>query len=137
MKTETASTDFPVHVQIQLLLDYGMPNSAQPHLSELAEATGLSDQTWANLLQGKSTNPRLNTLLSLCQYYEISLDYFDCTSETACREYLYVHRLRSLSPLLGPIETAADRLSPQGQRNVLAIMEWMRLATRALRATLT
>lgn len=131
MKTKTDPTDFPLHAQIQLLLDCDAADCSQSRFSELAKATGLSDQTWANLLQGKSTNPRLNTLLILCQFFGISLDYFNCTSETECREYLYIHRLRLTSPLLDPIETAADRLSPQGQRNVLAIMEWMRMAARA------
>ena len=137
MKTEDAPHPLTLQAQIRVLLDYGRPECPEPSLNELAEATGLSDQTWANLLQGKSTNPRLNTLLALCQYFGVSLDYFACTSEEACRTYLYAHRLRDRSPLITDIETAASGLSPQGERNVLAMMEWMRLAAQALRSPLT
>ena len=137
MKTEDLPQPLSLQAQIRVLLDYGRPEHPEPSLSELAEATGLSDQTWANLLQGKSTNPRLNTLLALCQYFDVSLDYFACTSEDACRTYLYAHRLRDRSPHISDIEAAASRLSPRGQRNVLAMMEWMRRAARSLRSTLT
>ena len=58
MKTEDTPQPLPLQTQIQVLLDYSHPERPEPSLSELAKATGLSDQTWANLLQGKSTNPR-------------------------------------------------------------------------------
>lgn len=129
MNREANSQPFPLQSQLQILLDYGAPPDDVSSLTELAEATGLSDQTLANLLQGKSTSPRLKTLLTLCQCFNISLDYFACTSESQCREYLFLHRLKWVLPLVSEIEMAAINLSPRGQRNVLAIMEWMRLAS--------
>lgn len=116
--------------QIRLLLEAGA--EADVSISQVAQATGISDQALANLLQGKSANPRLSTLLALCRHYGISLDYFACESETACRAYLYRHQMAA-SSLIGEIENAAAHLSPKGQRNVLAIMEWMRLAVPAAR----
>lgn len=132
MKTEAEyNTQISVSEQIRLLLELG--TGADINISQVAQATGISDQALANLLQGKSANPRLSTLLALCQHYGISLDYFACESEAACRAYLYHHQMQAASPLIGAIENAAAHLSPKGQRNVLAIMEWMRLAAPAVR----
>lgn len=119
-----------VSEQISLLLEYGAEATGGRHsLSEIAEATGISYQALANLIQGKSTNPRLNTLLAICQYYGISLDYFACETVDACQECLYRHQVRVGCSLIGEIEHVSGSLSPKGRRNVLAIMEWMRLAT--------
>lgn len=118
-----------VSEQIRLLLESAA--GAEVNISQVAQATGISDQALANLLQGKSANPRLSTLLALCQHSGISLDYFACETEAACRAYLYHHQMQAASPLLGEIENAAMHLSPKGQRNVLAIMEWMQRAVPA------
>lgn len=115
--------------QVRVLLSYNTTPRIVPNFTEIAEATGISDQTLANLLQGKSTNPRLRTLLTLCQYYGISLDYFECETVAACREYLYAHQCRHASSLLSEIAAESGRLSAKGQRNVLTLMEWMRLGT--------
>jgi transcriptional regulator with XRE-family HTH domain len=109
--------------QIAGLLEYAKSTGQETDLSEIAHQTGITYQALANLVQGKVSNPRLNTLLALCQYFGISLDYFNCESEAACREYLYVH-LASQSSLINEIEQASAPLSAKGQRNVLAIMAW-------------
>lgn len=136
MKTDEQAP-FPVHKQLQILLEYGLPQRERPSLNELARATGMSGQACANLLQGKSDNPRLQTLQSLCEYFGVSLDYFTCASAAECRAYLYLYRLRATSSLLTEIESAAERLSSRGQRNVLAVMEWMHLAAPSGRKDLT
>lgn len=115
-----------VSEQVRLLLEAGA--EGEINMRQISKAIGISDQTLANLLQGKAANPRLKTLLALCQHYDISLDYFACETEAACQEYLYRHRFRKALPLIDEIENAAAHLSPKGQRNVLSIMEWMRRA---------
>jgi transcriptional regulator with XRE-family HTH domain len=109
--------------QIAVLLEYAMSAGQETGLTEIARQTGITYQALANLVQGKVSNPRLNTLLALCEYFGISLDYFNCELETACREYLYVH-VASKQPLISEIEQASAPLSDKGQRNVLAIMDW-------------
>ncbi len=126
MKTE-AVLGMTISEQVRVLFSYNTAPRSIPNFTEIAGATGISDQTLANLLQGKSTNPRLKTLLALCQYYGISLDYFECETVAACREYLYTHQFRRASSLLSEIAVEAGRLSAKGQRNVLTLMEWMRL----------
>ena len=84
----------------------------------------MSDQALKNLLDSKSTNPRLKTLLALTSYYQISLDYFSCQDEEACKHYFYRNPPVS-NPLIAEIDTESAALSAKGQRNVLAIMTWM------------
>jgi transcriptional regulator with XRE-family HTH domain len=122
------------NTQIRLLLEEGVDPAGRAYRpGEVAAATGISDQALANLVQGKSSNPRLETLLALSGHYGISLDYFACETEDACREYLRRHRARHASPLICEIENESARLSARGQRNVLAIMEWMQRAAPTAR----
>lgn len=128
MKTEAGyNLQISVGEQVRLLLE--LRTEADVNISRIAQATGISDQALANLIQGKSVNPRLSTLLTLCQHYGISLDYFACETEAECRAYLYNHQMQIASPLICEIESAAAHLSPKGQRNVLAIIEWMQRAS--------
>ena len=125
-------TSIGISEQIAILLDYGLnANGSTPGLREVAEDCGISDQTLVNLVKGNATNPRLKTLLALCGYYRISLDYFAAESEATCLEYLNTHRLKNATPLVGEISQAASRLSPKGQRNILAMMDWMEAAMQA------
>lgn len=113
--------------QLAILLDQGVDRAGERHrLSEVAAATGIRYQTLAKLLNGQSSSPRLSTLLALCHFYDISLDYFACDTEAACRHYLELHHARLASPLIREIEHESARLTDQGQRNVLTIMDWMR-----------
>ena len=127
----------PVNVrwQIAYLLENGVDTQGSTHtLADVAHATGISYQTLANLIEGKSSNPRLKTLQTLCQFYGISLDYFACETETDCQNYLVQHRMQVASPVMHEIASAYGDLSPRGQRNVLAIVEWMRLARQGEKA---
>ncbi len=125
-------TPIGISEQIAILLDYGLnANGNTPGLREVAEDCGISDQTLVNLVQGKATNPRLKTLLALCRYYRISLDYFAAESQAACLAYLNTYRLKNAAPLLSEISQATARLSPKGQRNILAMLDWMEAAKQA------
>lgn len=116
--------------QLRLLMEIKGTTSSRT-VTEVAEAVGISAQTLFNLLHGRSDNPRLETLRSLCRYYDISLDYFDCSDEAACFAYLADHHLKSASPLIQQIQAQTRELSPKGWRNILAALEWMRLASQA------
>ena len=111
--------------QIRILMAYGQGSSdKKPNLRQLATEIGISDQALRNLLDGKSANPRLKTLLALTCYYQISLDYFSCQDEEACKHYFY-RNPPATNPLIAEIDTESAVLSAKGQRNVLAIMTWM------------
>ena len=119
----------PVNVgrQLALMVEHGVDAAGRTrHLREVADLTGIRYQTLANLIQGRTASPRLMTLLALCRFYGISLDYFACETEATCQDMLDRHRISSASALISEIEQASNRLSARGKRNVLAIMEWMR-----------
>jgi transcriptional regulator with XRE-family HTH domain len=116
--------------QIRLLVDSLTDETGHPYSSaRIAAATGISDQTLLNLISGKSDNPRLDTLQKLCAFYGISLEYFECTSEQRCIEYLAHRRLEASSPIAHEIAVAADALSSQGKENVLTLLEWIESAS--------
>jgi len=119
---ETISFQQQFHILLDLLRDpHGKPYS----LGTLAQAAHVSDQSLTYLLDGRSQSPRLETIRSICYFYHISLDYFDCATEAECRAYL-VRRLAQSSSLLQDIAAEAATLTPKGQRNVLTMLEWLR-----------
>ena len=114
--------------QLRLLIDLHTTGSERvPSVKALAQAMNISDQTLLNLLDGSAASPRLETARAICSYYGITLDYFDCETEAACRDYLARHQLRG-SPLLQAIDEETAELSPRGKRNVLSLLEWVRRA---------
>ena len=119
--------------QLQLLLDEGHPvvEGKFKTPADIARHIGVSHQTLMNLLQGKSQNPRLNTVRGLCELYGVSLNYFDCHSEEACRVHLLQEALHDDTKPLHEIATRAGTLSEQATARVLKLMDWMQLGIRA------
>ena len=113
--------------QFAILLEAGLNRSGQTtDLADLARATGIRYQTLSNLIRGVASGPRLDTLLRLCEHFNISLDYFACDTEAACLDYLYAGRA---SPLIIEIERHSQRLSADGQRSVLTIIDGIEAAS--------
>ena len=126
-----------IRISEQVCLLMTLDQQTTVNITQIAKAAGISSQALANIIQGKSENPRLKTLQALCQYYGISLDYFACESKAECEAFLYKHQMETASELVFEIEHEAAELSPKGQRNVLNIMEWMRRATAIMSKNLS
>ena len=121
----------PVNKQIELLLKHGRDADGQRYtLADVAKRTGIRYQTLSNLINGSSSNPRLETLRSLCRLYDISLDYFACETEETCLNILKQHIVDN-SHNIQEIDDETRSLSPKGKRNVMAIMEWMNRASQS------
>ena len=117
--------------QIRCLVTHGIPRRGDGSLQSVASEVGISYQTLMNLLHGKTDNPQLNTIRSLSMFYGISLAYFDCESPQDCLRYLQQHsRIQDDSPLTQQLLRQARHLSPTGQRNLEAILDWIRFAER-------
>lgn len=120
----------PVNKQIELLIEHGRDADGHRYsLADVAKRTGIRYQTLSNLINGSSSNPRLETLRSLCRLYEISLDYFSCETEETCLNILKQHIVDN-SHNIQEIDDETRNLSPKGTRNVMAIMEWMNRASQ-------
>ncbi len=44
-------------------------------INKLATQTGITQSTIDSILKGKSLNPKLETVISLADYFDVSLDY--------------------------------------------------------------
>lgn len=113
--------------QLRILIDFYPNKNGQPDsITHIAEATDISVQTLLNLLDGTSASPRLDTARRICEFYGISLDYFDCETEAECRDYLVQQRVETASPIVHQIERETDELSQRGKHNILSLIEWVR-----------
>jgi transcriptional regulator with XRE-family HTH domain len=118
--------------QFRILIDMLRDPQGKPYsIATLAQAANVSDQSLLYLLDGRTQHPRLETVRALCRFYHISLDYFDCETEAACRVYL-LEQISASSNLLHTIAVEATRLTPKGQRSVLAVLEWLRRSRKVV-----
>jgi transcriptional regulator with XRE-family HTH domain len=115
-----------IEQKLQLLLDKVLDSTGRPYtITHLAHSTGLDQQTLSNLLHGRAANPRLDTMQQICDFFDISLDYFMLPSEAQCLSYLARHgRLGQAPDILQTIEQEVDSLSKGTASNVLAILQW-------------
>lgn len=119
--------------QFRILMDMLRDGHGKPYtLNTLAQAAAVSDQSLTYLLEGRSQFPRLDTIRAICRFYHISLDYFACETEEACRAYL-LERLAESSSLLQNIASETAALTPKGKRNVLTMLEWLRQGKKSTR----
>lgn len=127
MKTERISLAQQLHLLINTLrLPQGQPYT----LTAIAEKTGITPQTLFNLLHKRNDNPRINTLRLICDFYGISLIYFESQTEQECMEYLRRQQYQRTSPLVQELQREVETLSERGKRNVLTVLEWIRLASQ-------
>ena len=114
--------------QFELLLQHVRnPSGRRFSVADIANATGLSEQTFLNLLHDRAHHPRLYTLQQLGKVFDISLDYFGLETEAQCLSYLAWQGKLGLAPeTLRAIDAQALTLSSETTSNVLAILQWRR-----------
>lgn len=111
-----------------ILDDVGKPKT----VTEVAKATGVTEQSLLNLLHGRTHDPRLATLQRLCLCFGISLDYFGLTSEAACLGYLAkCGKLGAAPDVLQRIDAQAYALSPRMTHDVLVMLQWRLLGAKS------
>lgn len=111
--------------QLQLLWNNVLAENRKISTAEVSRRTGVTQQALLNLLHGRVHDPRLDTLQRLVQYFDISLDYFSLTSETACLAYLaQAGRLGAAPDVLQHINAQASTLSPAMLHDILTLIQW-------------
>lgn len=119
--------------QLQLLLSTVLADDDRSYsLHEIAQATGLSVQTLAKLVNGQTHDPRLDTLRRLCQFYGISLDYFAGETEAECQLYLDRQQFVAAPALVQEIAWQVKALSARSQDNLQIILHWLEAERSAL-----
>jgi transcriptional regulator with XRE-family HTH domain len=121
----------PVSEQIKILFE-GIPHAeGRPYtLSEVSEGTGISTATLSQMRSGRIQNPQLNTLRQLCHFFGVPLRYFETTTADECYALLASPDSPPPAPV-SEIAFRASRLSPEAQRDILTIIQWLHAAEQA------
>lgn len=99
------------------------PDGNAYDITAIAKATGLSAQSLLYMLDGRTNNPRLDSLRSICRFYNISLDYFECRSEEECRSFLAQNVALLASPLVREIAQEAEALTQPDKSRILRLID--------------
>ena len=122
---------FPFREQLRILIQtIPAPDGNAYNITTIANATGLSAQSLLYMLDGRTNNPRLESLRSICRFYNISLDYFECSSEEECRSFLAQNAAHLASPLVREIDQKAEALTPSDKSRVLRLIDRVNVLRR-------
>lgn len=127
--TETSPTSLSVGQQLHYLIQWTKENRKNAYsLRDIAAAGDITAQGVANILDGITPHPRLDTLRNICRLFEVSLDYFDCQDEAECENYLAKRSIEIGSDTLHLINSESMSLSPLAQENVLQVLQWLEMS---------
>lgn len=113
----------PLSVQVTILFDSLRREDGHPYtLQEVSDATGISLGTIGQIRSGKISNPQLNTLRALCQFFQVPLRYFETKTSEECYALLVAQATQE-KPALNEIAFRASGLSPDAQQDILALIK--------------
>lgn len=109
--------------QLTLLIAHTVNAQGKSYsLVEVAEGSGLSLQGLHYLLEGRNDSPRMETSYRLCEFFGVSLDYFDCATENECLSYLATQGRETSPSVITEIDQEVHKLSDKGRRNVFSMI---------------
>lgn len=123
--------------QVNILFDTMTdPEGKSYTMQQVSSVVNVSLAGLSRMRSGEITNPSITTLKQICKFFDISLDYFQCYSEEDCRAYLRQadsrivrKRIEDLPPPLNAqVFLRSMGLSDEAQRDLLAILKWVRAA---------
>lgn len=113
----------PLSQQVKILFDAVRREDGQPFtLQEVSHATGISLGTIGQIRSGKISNPQLNTLRALCQFFRVPLRYFETQTAEQCYTLL-AQQVPQQQPALNEIAFRASGLSEDAQQDILALIK--------------
>lgn len=118
----------PLSQQITLLFEAIRHPEGRPFtMQEVSTATGISLATISQLRSGKISNPQLNTLRGLCDFFRVPLRYFETETVEQCYA---IFNGDNQPPALTTNEIAfrANALPEQAQRDILTMIKWVQAA---------
>ena len=122
-------TDYlPLAQQITLLFEViRHPEGRSFTMQEVRTATGVSLATISQLRNGKISNPQLNTLRGLCEFFKVPLRYFETQTVEQCYA---IFNGDNQPPTLPNNEIAfrANALPEKAQRDILTLIKWVQAA---------
>ena len=116
--------------QITLLFDVRRHPEGRPYtMQEVSNVTGISVAAMSQMRNGKITNPQLNTVRSLCKFFNVPLRYFETKTLEECYA---IFNGDDQPPALENNEIAfrANALSEAAQEDILRMIRWVQAAER-------
>jgi len=115
--------------QIHLLIEWSKEHQGKSYsIREIARAADLSTQGLTNILDGTTPDPRVEPLRNLCRFFQVSLDYLGCRTESECHSYLMQRLIEYGTPILQQIAVESQQLSPRGRDNVMVVLQWLEMS---------
>lgn len=109
---------------INFLFDTITHPDGRPYTAlEVADQVSISYGTINQLRSGRITKPTLPTLRDIYRFFDVPLDFFNCTSFEECYVLLARGRVEPESPA-AEIAYRAARLLPEIQQQLLCIIGW-------------
>jgi transcriptional regulator with XRE-family HTH domain len=124
-----------VSEQLQLLFTIVLDDEGKPFtLTAVSQATEVSLPTLSQLRNGKISNPQLNTLRDICNFFQVPLRYFDTKTVEECQEIIAQRGNESSTSDQSPtlLTRMAATLSSDGQRDLLTLIQWARAAEQRM-----
>jgi transcriptional regulator with XRE-family HTH domain len=114
--------------QLNLLFENVLHPGGRPYtLQEVSSEIDVSLASLSHLRSGKIKNPQLHTLREICRFFDVPLRYFETTSVEECYALLAADKSEE-DNALNEIAFRAAYLSPDAQRDVLTIIQWVQAA---------
>jgi transcriptional regulator with XRE-family HTH domain len=124
----------PLKDLINFLFDHVRHPEGRPYTTqEVADHVRISHATINQLRTGRIKSPTLATLHELCRFFNVPLNFWECTSYDECYAVLAEGR-KALSTETAEIAFRASALSPKSQQDLLKIIAWVELAERERQA---
>lgn len=118
----------PLTDQLQILFETVRHTEDRPFtLQEVSNGTGISLGTISQMRTGKITNPQLNTLRAMCDFFGIPLRYFETRTREECYALLSASPPTD-APTMHEIAFRALHLSEDAQRDILTMIKWVQAA---------
>ena len=120
----------PLSQQIELLFEVRQHPDGRPYtMQEVSNATSLSVAAISQMRHGKIKYPQLNTLRSLCQFFDVPLRYFETQTTDECYA-IFNGDNQPPDIAINEIAFRANALSEQAQRDILNMIKWVQAAEK-------
>lgn len=114
---------------VELLFEFGEVQGLETTYQGIAKVTGIAWNNVRKIRLGENTNPSLNTIQALTDYFGVKLDYFNCRTEEECRAYLGRLAEDDISGQMDDIvKMRSSGISMQGLQALQAMIDYVKRA---------
>ena len=125
----------PLKDLINFLFENILHPEGRPYITqEVADEVRISHATINHLRTGRNKNPSVPTLQEIARFFDVPLNFFECSSYDECFAMLSGQSPEDLPGAVAEIAFRASNLSPKSQMDILKIILWVEAAERERKA---